>query len=267
MPFTDIHSHILPGFDDGARGEEEFLEMSRIASAGGTARMVATPHCDLDSDPSAFERVAPAVERHAGLLDREGIALELLPGLEVRVNAGLFRAASEGALAELRLGGRGEGGYILTDLPPIDMPTATADILFQVQLRDFTPILAHPERNRYLCNRLDLVREMVERGIVLQVNAGSLEGIYGRAANRCALALLDHGLAGLVASDAHAPSGRGPDLSMAARILSSRYGEEAARVLLEVNPGLALAGKPLLEVSAKAPRHSLRARFARSGRR
>ncbi len=266
MPFTDIHSHILPGFDDGARGEPEFIAMATAASAAGTSRMVATPHCDLDSDPAVIERVAPAVASHAALLRAQGIALELLPGLEVRVNSGLYRAAEEGSLGELRLGGRGERGYILTDLPPIDMPTATADILFQVQLRGFTPILAHPERNRYLCSRVALVREMAERGIVMQVNAGSLEGLYGRSAARCAFTLLEQGLVGMVASDAHAPTGRGPDLSGAARLLSARLGEEAARALLEENPGLALAGEPLREIVVKAPRLGLKARLSRLAR-
>ncbi len=242
------------------------MAMARAAVAGGTARMAATPHCDLDADPAEAARVAPAVESCRGLLKREGVPLELLPGVEVRVNAGLYRAAGEGDLGGLRLGGPGEAGYILTDLPPIDMPTATAEILFQVQVHGFIPILAHPERNRHLSTRLGLLREMADRGIVLQVNAGSLEGIYGRAAARCAFALLDEGLAGLVASDAHAPSGRGPDLSGAAGIIAARLGDEAARVLLDDNPGRALAGEPLLEVAGRAPRRGLRSRFSRAGR-
>lgn len=266
MPFTDIHSHILPGFDDGAEDDAAFLEMARAAVGGGTARMAATPHCDLDSDPSVIARVAEAVGAYGALLDREGIGLKLLPGLEVRINSGLFRAAEDDELEALRLGGAGKAGYILTDLPPIDMPTATADILFQVQLRGFTPILAHPERNRFLSNHIDTVREMAERGIILQVNAGSLEGLYGKTAKRCALALLDEGLAGLVASDAHAPAGRGPDLSPAALIIAERLGEDAVGVLLEANPDLSLAGEPLMEVRGKTRRRGSWFRFARSSR-
>ena len=260
MPFTDLHSHILPGFDDGASDDGEFLEMARVAVRGGTARIAATPHYDLESPGLTLEAVLTAVEGHRELLRREGIPLELVPGVEVRVNAGLYRLArGDGSLGRLSLGGSGK--YLLSDLPLIDMPTATADILFQVQLCRCVPILAHPERNRYLTARPEAVRELVERRVEVQVNSGSLEGLYGKAARHSAFALLDEGTARLVASDAHAPNGRSADLSGAARIIRERLGEEAARILLEVNPERALAGEDLVDAVAGIPRGSSRGRL------
>jgi protein-tyrosine phosphatase len=250
LPFTDIHSHILPGYDDGAENDEEFFQMARAAVGGGTARMAATPHYDLEN-PSLLPESLPAeVRRRTGLLQAKGIPLELVPGVEVRANAGLYQLAREdGGLEQLILGGTGK--YILTDLPLIDVPTATPEILFQMQLGGYVPILAHPERNRYLSEHPEVVREMVERGVEIQVNSGSLEGIYGKTAQRIALALLREGAARLVASDAHSPSGRSTDLSGAASIIRAQLGDDAARILLEVNPERALAGEALLDVDKR----------------
>jgi protein-tyrosine phosphatase len=221
--------------------------------------MAATPHYDPENPGLELDAVTASVREHGGLLRGEGIGLELIPGVEVRINAGLYRLAREGGdLERLTLGdGR---KYLLSDLPLIDMPSATADILFQVQLCGFIPILAHPERNRYLAARPEAVRELMERGVEIQVNGGSLEGLYGTGARRSAFTLLGEGIARLVASDAHSPNGRGPDLSTAARIIVERLGEEAARALLEVNPERVLAGEPLLDAVAGAQRRPVRGR-------
>ncbi len=266
MPFTDLHSHILPGFDDGASNDGEFLEMARAAVRGGTVRMAATPHYDLDKPPLDLDRVRAALREHGEMLRDEGIALELVPGVEVRINAGFYRLARESCdLAQLTLGGGQK--YILTDLPLIDMPSVTAEALFRVQLCGFFPILAHPERNRYLATRPGEVRELMERGIEIQVNGGSLQGIYGKNARSSAFVLLEEGIARLVASDAHSPDGRSPDLSGVARIIEKRLGEEAVSVLLEVNPQRVLAGEPLLDAVAPRPRRTGWRSFFTHGRR
>jgi protein-tyrosine phosphatase len=252
LPFTDLHSHILPGFDDGACDDGEFLDMARAAVRGGTVRMAATPHYDPENPGMEPEAVTEATRQHGELLRGEGIELELIPGLEVRINAGLYRLAREDGDLEVLTLGEGRK-YLLGDLPLIDMPAATADILFQVQLSGIVPILAHPERNRYLATRPEAVRELVERGVELQINGGSLEGLYGKTARSCALALLGGGLARLVASDAHSVNGRGSDLSVAARIIGQRFGEDAARLLLEVNPERVLVGEPLLDAVSVTP--------------
>lgn len=267
MPFIDIHSHILPGFDDGAGDDREFMEMADRALAGGTVRMAATPHCDLDEPQNYLENIPIAVDKYQELLRAQGRDLDLVPGVEVRVSAGLYRWAKEDMEIE-RLTLAGNGRYLLADLPLGDLPNATPDILFLVQLRGITPILAHPERNRFLATHPAKIKELVERGIVIQVNSGSLEGIYGKAARRVAYALLGEGLARLVASDAHGPAARSPDLSAVHGLIIRRLGEEAARLLLEHNPAAALAGEDLAALPLPPTRRSRwRMRSARSGPR
>jgi protein-tyrosine phosphatase len=242
MTWTDIHSHILPGFDDGASSDEELLQMARMAAEGGTSLMAATPHCDCETLSFEPSEAAAAVEAYNGLLKANGIPLVLTQGMEVRVNAGLFELAREGdGLEELCLGNSKK--YILVDLPLADMPVAAPDILYQVQLRGITPILAHPERNRYLVEHPAALKDLVERGIEVQVNSGSLAGIFGKQARNSARLLLKEGAARLVASDAHGTKGRNPDLSGAAKALTRLLGKEAPRLLLEINPGRALDGE------------------------
>jgi protein-tyrosine phosphatase len=243
LTWTDLHSHILPGFDDGASSDEDFLAMARIAVEGSTSVIVATPHYDHDSPAFTPLEMTSAVQDYRSLLERSGIPLVLVPGMEVRINASLLDLAKAGDLEEFTLGGNGK--YMLVELPMLDMPLATLDIFFQIQLCGVTPILAHPERNRHLMENPSVIKDLVERGIVIQVNAGSLEGIFGEKARRMARRLVKEDAARLVASDAHGPSDRSPDLSGAAGALEKLLGARASHVFLEINPALVLEGKEL----------------------
>jgi protein-tyrosine phosphatase len=267
LTWTDIHSHILPGFDDGASSEQEFLEMARKAVEGGTSVMVATPHYDHESPAFELPEITEAVVGHNSLLQERNIPLRLVPGAEVRVNAGLLQSAMKNGGMEGFCLGNSEK-YILVDMPITDMPLAATDAFFHLQLHGMVPILAHPERNRHLVEHPAVLRDLVERGIEMQVNSGSLEGIFGKAARRTAMSLLNEGASRLVASDAHGLRARTPDLSRAARVLCDLLGEEAARLILEVNPGLVLDGKELTGLTRVSARRSepSRGRFWRKPR-
>lgn len=266
MLWTDLHSHILPGFDDGAADEWRFLEMAQVAVQGGTARMVATPHYNMEKPGFEPDEVTAAVERYNELLNIQGLPLELVPGVEVRINAGLYhRARDESSLEEFILGRK--GNFLLVDLPLGNLPAPTPDILFQVQLRGVVPILAHPERNRFLVDHPLVLGDLVERGVEIQINSGSLEGIYGKEARRMARRLIKEGVARLVASDAHSPRSRSPDLSVAAEVVRGILGEEAPRLLMQENPERVLAGEDMVEVAEGPSRPSRKGRFRRRRKR
>jgi protein-tyrosine phosphatase len=260
LPWTDLHSHILPGFDDGAADDWRFLEMAQVAVRGGTGRMAATPHYDIEKPAFEPQDVAAAVKRYNDLLNIQGLSLVLVPGVEIRINTGLYRMAKdEGSLQAFVLGGKGR--YLLVDLPLGNLPVPTPDILFQIQLCGVVPILAHPERNRYLVEHPSALKELIERGVKIQVNSGSLEGIYGKSARRMARQLLKEGVARLVASDAHSPYYRSPDLSGAVKILHSILGKEAPRLLLQENPDRVLEGEDIIDVVESSARSSNKGRF------
>jgi protein-tyrosine phosphatase len=244
MGFVDVHSHILPGFDDGARNLEECLAMVRAAERGGISEMIATPHVDLEGDSPDLEAVLRVTREVNESLVAEGIELTLHAGAEVRMSAALMKPLQLSLpLKDLTLMRGGE--YLLLDLPMVEFPLPSDEVFFQLQLAGVTPVLAHPERNRFIHDHFDQLPRLVERGVVLQVNAGSLAGQYGKRIERCGWRVLADGLAHLVATDAHSPANGSLDLGKVDNLIARRLGEAEARRLLEENPRRLLAGEPL----------------------
>ena len=202
----DIHSHILPGVDDGAPDLEVALGMARAAVADGISTMVATPHVDdrYGLDP-------PAIGEHVGRLNlalaRAGIALAVLPGAEVAHT----RAASLSD-ESLRAACLGHGTALLVE-SPYQSVSFFDDLIFDLQLRGFRPLLAHPERCVMFQTDPARLKALVGRGVYCCVNAGSLAGRFGTKAQRTAIGLVREGLVHSVASDCHDLKRRPPGLT------------------------------------------------------
>jgi protein-tyrosine phosphatase len=242
----DLHCHILPGVDDGAEDWEECLQMARIAVEDGIRTIVATPHWPGDpSGASRADRVQALTREVQERLDREGISLRLLPGHElVILPEVLDELVSGGALACPREG-TGTARYALLETPYHHLPFFLRDLLFQVQSRGFTPILAHPERNPTVQAKPETVQEYVDAGCLIQVTAGSLLGQFGGPSQRTARTLLRRGWAHILASDAHSPENRPPRLSEARQQAAQLVGEETAQRMVEETPASVIRGLPL----------------------
>lgn len=244
MGFVDIHSHILPGFDDGARNLGECLEMARAGVRGGIDEMIATPHIDLEGSSPDLEAVGRSVDEVNRMLEKEGIGLTLHTGAELRMSAALFKPLELPCeLGDLTLNRLGR--HLLLDLPMVEYPLPSDEVFFQLQLAGATPVLAHPERNGFVLEHLDLLPRLRGRGVALQVNAGSLTGQYGSRIKRGGWKIVERGLAHLIASDCHSPASRSLDLKGAYDLVARRLGEGSARLLFEDNPRRILAGEPL----------------------
>ena len=112
-------------------------------------------------------------------------------------------------------------------------------------LNQITPILAHPERNGYLMQHPDRVYELVNQGVLMQLNAGSILGIFGKAVKKAAETMLDHWLIHFVGSDCHHVRTRPMNLSRAYHAVSKRWGEETAQNLFHHHPMSAIQGNPI----------------------
>jgi len=250
----DLHSHILPGIDDGAPDLDASLALAAAAVADGTRRMVATPHVSGDYDYDLGEIGRRTGELNAALA-RQELPLAVLPGAEIALArlAGL----SDDDLRLLSLGG---GGCVLVESPYSSSAPFLDETLFELQIRGFTPVLGHPERSPVFQGDLDRVRELVARGVLCSVTAGSLAGRFGSKARRISLELLAEGLVHSVDSDAHDTRGRPPGLSAGFRAAE----EELPGIELQVDwyareaPAAILAGEPL----AQAPEPPQRPRSA-----
>ena len=204
----DLHSHILPALDDGAPDFDVALEMARTAVADGVATMVATPHVD---DRYGLDPVA--IGEHVGRLNlslaRAGIALAVLPGAEVAHT----RAASLKGHA-LHAACLGDSRAILVESPYASVPFFD-ELVFDLQVRGFRPVLAHPERCGMFQDDIGRLASLVERDVYCAVNGGSIAGRFGTKVQRFALTLLRRGLVHCIASDCHDTKRRPPGLSTA----------------------------------------------------
>ncbi|MCA0985136.1 tyrosine protein phosphatase [Halobacillus yeomjeoni] len=201
----DLHSHILPGIDDGAQTLEESLMMARAAVKEGINQIVATPHHLTTRYTNTKASIIKQVEDFNEHLKQEGIPLEVLPGQEARLSADFWEAYRQGEILPVN----GDSGYLFIELPNMDVPGYTERVIFDLQKEGFKPIIVHPERNQVLQKQPDLLFRMVRNGAFTQVTAASLIGKFGKDAKKFAFQLIKSNLTHLVASDAHDTKKRG----------------------------------------------------------
>ena len=200
----DLHAHILPGVDDGARDLDEALAMLRASERAGVRVVAATPHV-LDTPTTPFLDSLDRAYRHlTKAAEDEGIALRILRGAEIYLNPDTPAVVADHP--QLTLGGAGR--HVLVELPMRDAPSWTEDVLYRLQLKGVTPILAHPERCSALVRNMDRVGDLEQRGVLLQLDACSLLGDFGRATRKAAKIILSKGWAWCVASDIHRVPGK-----------------------------------------------------------
>lgn len=255
----DIHTHILPGLDDGAATLEEALQMAAISAAEGVTAVVATPHVISGFYENTPQQIRQAVVHFNSCLKAEGIPLQVLAGAEYRLEPDLPRRLAEGRLMTIN----DAGCYLLVELPASLVPPYTEQLLYEVQLQGVTPILAHPERNPgFNCNPEKLTR-LARRGVLSQVTAGSLRGHFGLTAKRAAFKMLATGVAQMVASDAHSFRRRTPALTAAARDIETRWGADFTHAVFSGLPSRIIAGKAV-EPVLREPETGFLARLLRA---
>lgn len=242
----DIHSHFLPGVDDGARTLEDAVAMIEMAAADGTTHLVGTPHCN--------HRFAFSRERNQALLEelraRTGTKLTLLSGCDFHLSYENLQVV----LADKTTYTLNQGTYLLTEFANYGIAPQTLEVFHKLRLNDIVPVITHPERNRLLQESgLKLLRRLAEMGCPIQVTAGSFTGRFGDDARAVAERLLAERLVHLVASDSHDTKHRPPQLSSARAAVAEQCGEEVAQALFVENPRTALESQPLPYFPDPAP--------------
>lgn len=202
----DLHCHILPGLDDGPPNVEFSVAMARAAAATGIAVMVATPHIRRDYAVEA-EDVEAGVEQLNRMLTRDGIDVLVVGGAEVSLAKA--HELPDAVLDRLCLG---DSRYLLVESPYRDGGLDPEDVLPELKERGYCPVLAHPERSSVFQRSPERLAALVDDGALCSVTAASLAGRFGGPVKRFALRLFAEGLVHDVASDAHDPVQRPPDL-------------------------------------------------------
>ncbi len=232
----DLHSHVLPGIDDGAASLEESVEIARAAVTEGVTVLAATPHVRGDFPTSAGTMERAVGEVQAALRD-EGVPLELRTGGELAMDF-------MGQVVEPRRFALGGGNALLLEFPYSGWPLELRDTVFRLCAQRLRPVIAHPERSKDVQRNPERLRPAVEGGALVQLTALSLEGRLGRSARDTGFDLIDRGLAHLVASDAHGFSVRAYGLAGA---LDAIGDDELGRWLTHDVPAALLEGTRIPE--------------------
>lgn len=223
----DIHSHILPGLDDGARNLDMSVKMALMAAESGVRAMIATPHCREDR----ALKVARTFVLLRDALKELAVPLDIYPGMEIfgtKDTASLLKSNKLFTLNNSR--------YPLVEFGFRSDGDRETEVLKSLVKAGYTPVVAHPERYIYIQRDPEFLNIWKRSGCLFQVNRGSLLGRFGRREQELALALVDRGFASVVASDAHSPDIRTPYMADVKELLEREFSHEAAEFLLEFCP-------------------------------
>lgn len=239
----DIHSHILPGVDDGSQDIETTEEMLYAAYKSGTDAIVATPHCNI---PELYRNYVDQEMQEVWKRFEEDLADLNLP---VRVYRGMEVFTTEQVPDLIRAGlvwTINGTRYLLMEFGFDEDPAFCNHMIREIKKTGVRPVIAHPERYHFLQNEPQLAYLWCTNGCALQVNKDSILGRFGRREEETAERIIRHGLAAAVASDAHGVHSRTTDLSEVWNYLVPKIGPDYANLLLNENPRRILAGRELL---------------------
>jgi protein-tyrosine phosphatase len=258
----DMHTHILPGIDDGVKTEDDAVAFARMAVEDGTRVIVATPHCKESFYINDRQDVLTAVEQLKRRLAEEQIDIELLPGAEVHICPELPARIKDGRAPTIADNGK----VILLELSLSQYPVGLQNLIFELRLAGIEILFAHPERIRYFQDDIERYAEAVRMGAYGQITTCSITGLFGREVAEFSEELLRKDLIHVLASDAHGVGKRRPGLSAALEAVVPLVGEQRAASMVIDVPRALIEGCspeiPTLEQAVK-PRRSFFSRIFR----
>lgn len=246
----DLHSHILPQIDDGPRDLTQSVLLLRAAAESGVTRMVATPHIHPGRYPNTLNSIAAAFRSFLESVQCYGIKIKLALAAEVRISDEVMLLAEQ---EELPMLGHWYGDpVVLLEMPHSHIPPGINHLLSWLTKKNIRPMVAHPERNKDVIRDIRNIDGLLRAGCLLQVTAGALTGQFGEPVQVRAEQILKKGLATVLASDAHHPVRRPPNL-LAGRLAAERLiGGEKAQTLVFDNPELIVKDRFFASCALKA---------------
>lgn len=197
---TDMHSHCIPGIDDGAKTLADSLDMLRGMVALGYTKVITTPHIMSDGYPNTPAIILAGLEKVRAAAQAERLPLQIEAAAEYYLDEQFDRYLAEGLLSF-----GGDKRYVLFETSYVSKPLGLRNALFRMQSNHYTPVLAHPERYQYFWQKdaVDSIRELRESGVRMQVNIGSFAGRYSKQAAVLARQLVKEGLVDFLGTDMH----------------------------------------------------------------
>jgi protein-tyrosine phosphatase len=219
----DIHTHILPGIDDGADTMEYSLQLARAAVENGIHTIIATPHHANGRYDNPAKEIKALVSKLNNELHMKNISLKVLCGQEVRLTQRLLEDWEKGDLLCLH-----DSSYMLIEFPSGSIPEETFDFFYELSLHKIKPIIAHPERNARIAHNPELLFQLIEAGALSQITSHSINGVFGSKVQQLAVQLCKRNLVHFVSTDAHHMVHRGFDLQQAYASIERTLGYDTA---------------------------------------
>ncbi|CDF57716.1 tyrosine-protein phosphatase [Thermobrachium celere] len=211
----DIHSHILPGIDDGSKDLETTLKMIEIYKSQGVDTVISTPHFY----PSYFENTKEVVNKTLYEINEKlkamNIDFTIYPGSEVFATQDTLKYVKEGYIQTLN-----NSRYILMEFDYKHFPEYGLDLIYELHLLGYRVVVAHPERYYYVIKDITFLNELIEEGCLIQINTSSITGLFGREVKKTALKIIENGSFNFIATDAHTTNGRGPYFEEAFKLIN-----------------------------------------------
>jgi protein-tyrosine phosphatase len=236
----DLHSHILPGIDDGADGLETSLAMARASVAEGVTTLACTPHILPGLYHNSGPDIRLAVQQLQQELDARAIPLRLVTGADNHVIPDFVAALRRGHLLSLA-----DSRYVLVEPPHHSAPPRLGDLLFSIMTAGYVPVVTHPERLTWIETHYDFIVDLSRRGVWMQITAGALTGSFGRRAKYWGERMLCEGFVHILATDTHDMESRPPILSQGYACAARLVGDAEAERLVQARP-LAIVENRLL---------------------
>lgn len=242
----DLHTHILPRADDGAKDIDEAIEMARQCVENGIDTIVATPHyIEKDNSSSLVDNMF-ALDSFKKELEEEKIDLNVYLGNEIYVAPDIVDKLKGKRISTLN-----NSRYVLMEMPMFDIPIYMENVIYELLIKGYVPIIAHPERNAKIIESPNILYEFISKGALAQLNLPSLEGRYGEKVKRTAEIFITHRMIHFVGTDAHSPRVRSPRVEKGLSILRSLVNEEEYERLTYINGMRAIENK---EIFVDAPK-------------
>lgn len=242
----DLHTHVLPGIDDGSKSIEESIKMIKVAKECGFLGLVLTPHYMLYTEyESKYQENRVVLEALKEALEKENIEMYLFLGNEVYYDPVILDQISEKSFVTIN-----DSQYFLVEtMRQSTNPLNWETFLFQLQGKGYTPIIAHPERYDFVQENPNLLKELIDHGSLAQVNILSLIGGYGGKSKATAEILLTHNMVHFLSSDAHRVKSY-EKFEEAKEAAIDLIGEKKVMKLLDENPKRVLVN---MEIPYKEP--------------
>jgi protein-tyrosine phosphatase len=235
----DLHSHILPGIDDGSSSLAMSLEMARIAVGDGIRIMACTPHIYPGLYPNHKAGIVAARDALQAALDENSIPLQLTTGADVHLVPGVLEGLRAGTIASLH-----NTRYVLLEPSHHVAPPRFAESVFQLVTHGYVPVITHPERLTWIKDHFKMMTQLTRQGAWLQVTAGALTGMFGPGPKYWAERFVGEGFTHIVATDAHSSTRRVPVLSQGLAVAERLLGTHEAQQLVQGRPAALMSNLP-----------------------